>query len=69
MKKFTSSRISEPSSWGGLGGMALLFAMSPQSIIDGMADVIIPWQLRAGAFGVAIVCFGIQIAMREWPNK
>lgn len=62
-------RIAEPSSWGGIGGVALAFAVSPQSVMQGIGDIAIPWQLRLGALVVAVVCFAIQFAMREFPNK
>ena len=67
--KITRSRIAEPSSWGGIGGIAMLFAVSPQSVLLELGDVVIPWQLRLTAFAVAIACFIAQLVMREWPNK
>lgn len=62
-------RITEPSSWGGIGGLALLFAASPQSVLLELGDVVIPWQLRLIALAFAVACFVIQVSMREWPNK
>ena len=40
--KATRSRITEPSSWGGIGGIAMLFAVSPQSVLLELGDVVIP---------------------------
>ena len=67
--RITRGRMSEPSSWGGVGGLLLMFSSAPASIIPGLDGVVIPWQLRVGAFALAVVCFVVQVSMREWPNK
>lgn len=67
--KISRSRIAEPSSWGGIGGIAMMFAVSPQSVLLELGDAVIPWQARLLALAVAIACFVVQVAMREWPNK
>lgn len=60
-------RVREPSTWGGIGGLLLTFAMFPSSVIPDLP--VIPWQIRIAAFAAALVCYVIQIIMREWPNK
>lgn len=62
------SRLSEPSSWGSIGAALLGFAAAPSSVIPGL-DVVMPWQIRVGAFAAGIACCAVGVLMREWPNK
>lgn len=56
-RSFKPTRISEPSSWGGLAAMTLgAIPLTPEEFHGPLALV-------------AIVCGAVGLLMREWPNK